>query len=248
MKLLLFHLVLILISPNELKEYLKKGDDFHNKFDNVNAVLNYEKAFEIAPDNYEVLLKLTIACNDAGEEYFELRKRNEAEKYIIKAVQYAEAFKEKFPDSADAYCYYSMSYGNLALFKGGKEKIKLSKVVEENAKKSIELNPNQFVAYVILGIYNREISNLNFFERLFANTFFGGVPNGSFEEAIKMFNIALRLIPESIVPTFHLSKTYRYMGDKKIEKDLLNKLFNYKIENFRDKFALEKAKRRLSQL
>lgn len=248
MKLLLTAvLIFISLTGDGYKDYVKKGDEFHNKFDNVNAVLNYEKAFEISPDNYEVLKKLTIASNDAGEEYFELRKREEAEKYINKAVQYAEIFRQKYPDSADVYCYIAMSYGNLAMFKGDKEKIRLAKIIEENAKKSIKMNPNQFVPYIILGIYNREVANLNFFERLFANIFFGKVPEGSFEESIKMFNKALELIPGAIVPTYQLSRTYRFMGDEKKEKELLNKLLIYEVRNFRDKFAIEKAKRRLGK-
>ena len=52
--------------------------------------LNYEKAYELVPDNFEVILKLTGAYNDAGEEYAELR--DEAEKYIDKAIAYAEYF------------------------------------------------------------------------------------------------------------------------------------------------------------
>jgi tetratricopeptide (TPR) repeat protein len=229
------------------RDYLKKGDEFHNKFDNVNAVLNYGKAYEIEPDSYEVLKKFIIALNDAGEEYYELRQREESEKYINKAVHSTEIFRQKYPDSADVYCYMALSYGNLAIFKGGKEKIKLAKIVEENARKSLKMDPGLFVSYIILGIYNREVANLNFFERIFAGLFFGEVPEGSFEESIKMFNKALEITPKAIVPTYQLAKTYRFMGDEKKEKELYNKILKYEIRNFRDKFAVEKAKRRLQR-
>ena len=242
---LILQLLLMHAFSNDVDIYIKKGDELHKKFDNVNAALSYEKAYELAPDNYEILLKLTIAYNDAGEEHVELRQRDLAKKYIDKAVHYVEIFHDKFPDSANVYCYLALSYGNLAMFRGGKEKIKLARVVKENATKSIRMSPNQFVSYVILGIYNREIANLGFFERLFANTFLGDVPDGSFEESIIMFNKALTILPKSIVPTYQLSKTYRYMGEDEKEKELLSKIFDYKIRDFRDKFAIEKAKRRL---
>lgn len=254
MKTLIFGLILFLY-PNDHENFLKKGDEFHKKFDNKNAVLQYEKAYHLAPGNYEVLLKLTSACNDLGEEYVELSRRNkesnyreEAKKYIDKALRYAELFHKKFPDSAEVYSYLALSYGNLAMFRGSKEKIKLAHLVKDNAEKAIEMDPNNFIAHVILGIYNREVGNLNFFERLFANTFFGDVPDGSFEESIKMFNKALKIIPNSIVPAFQLSRTYRYMGEEEKEKELLKKVLTYKIRNFRDKFAIDKAKRRLEQL
>jgi tetratricopeptide (TPR) repeat protein len=253
--LIIFNLILLFVSPNDYQTYIKKGDDLHNKFDNVNAIINYEKAYELAPGNYEVLLKLTSSLDDAGEEFIELSRRdeinnyrNEAKKYIDRAVHYAEIFYKKFPDSADVYCYFALSYGNLAMFRGDKEKIKLAHTVKDNAEKSIKMDPNNYVAYIILGIYNREIGNLSFFERLFANTFFGDVPDGSFEESIAMFNKALKIMPETIVPTFGLAKTYRYMGEEEKEKELLKKVLNYKIKDFRDKFAIEKAKRRLETL
>jgi len=246
--LLQFIFSLLLLSNKGYEDFLEKGDEFHQKFDNADAVVNYEKAYELAPDNYDVLFKLVWAYNDAGEEFFELRNRDESEKYINNAILYAEKFHKLYPDSASTYCYLAMSYGNLAIFKGGKEKIKLAYKVEENAKRSLEINGNQYPAYVILGIYNREVANLNFFERLFANAFFGGAPDGSNEESIKMFNKALELEPNTIVASYQLSKTYRNMGNESKEKELLQKLLGYKIQNFRDKFAIEKAKKRLEDL
>ncbi len=249
MKSIIFlNLILFLFPAGDYESLLKKGDEFHNKFDNVNATINYEKAYELAPGNYEVLLKLTSSLDDAGEEFVELHKRDEAEKYINEAVRYAEIFREKFPDSAEVYCYLAVSYGNLAVFRGNKEKIKLAKVIEENAKKSLQMDPNLYVSYIILGIFDREAANLNFLERFFANTFLGEVPEGSFEESIVMFNKALKIMPETIVPTYGLAKTYRFMGEEEKEKEMLKKILTYKIQNFRDKYTIEKAKRRLEVL
>jgi len=245
---IILNLILLLPFPSDYQIYLKKGDEFHKKFDNVNAIINYEIAYALAPDNYKVLLKLTATFNDIGEEYVELRKREEAKKYIDKAIHYAEIFHKKFPDSADVYCYLALSYGNIAIFKGDKEKIKLAHIVKDNAEKSLKMDPHNYISYIILGIYNREIGNLNFFERLFANTFFGDVPDGSFEESIAMFNKALRIMPGTIVPTYGLAKTYRYMDEEEKEKELLKKVLTFKIRDFRDKFAIEKAKRRLEKL
>ena len=235
-------------SSADYETYIKKGDEFHKIFDNVNAAINYEKAYELVPDNFEVILKLTGAYNDAGEEYAELRKRDEAKKYIDKAIAYAEILRKKFPDRAETYCYLALSYGNIAMFSGNKEKIKLANLIKENAEKSIRMDSTLFISYIVLGIYNREIADLGFFERLFANTFLGNVPDGSFEESIKMFNKALSILPDTIVPTYQLAKTYRYMGEEEKEKAFLRKVINYKIRNFRDKFTIEKAKRRLEKL
>lgn len=167
---------------------------------------------------------------------------------IKKAVMFSERMKRVFPDSADTYAYLAMSYGNLALFNGGNGKIKLAHKIEENAEKSLQINPDQYLAYVILGIYNRQIADLNWFEKMFANTFFGDVPEGSFEESIKMFHKALEVKPNTIVATFQLALTYKAMSDKKNETELLKKLLNYPQKNFRDQFAIKKAKRLLNEM
>ncbi len=235
-------------SSADYETYVKKGDEFHKIFDNVDAALNYEKAYELVPGNFEVLVKLAGAYNDAGEEYVELRKRDEAKKFIDKAIDYSEILHKGFPDSAKTYCYLALSYGNIAMFSGSKEKIKLANLIKENAEKSIRMDSTLYISYIVLGIYNREIADLGFFERLFANTFLGDVPEGSFEESLKMLNKALTILPDTIIPTYQIAKTYRYMGKEEKEKEFLQKVIKYKIQNFRDVFTKEKAKRRLEKL
>jgi|ERR1035437_2203386 tetratricopeptide (TPR) repeat protein len=229
-----------------IKDYIEKGDALYSKFNNLEALSYYEKAFNIIPDNFEVLLKLVRTYNAAGEEYYEYRKRTEAEYYINKALEFADKFRNKFPDSSAVYSYFAMSNGNIALFKGGKEKIKYAKLVEQNAKKSISLNPNSYLPYIILGIYYRVIAGLSWLERAFANTFLGSVPSGSYEESEKMLKKALSFDQNMIVANFQLAKTYKQMDREPEEKALLKKVLILPIRDFRDKFAKEKANKMLN--
>ena len=236
------------VSAKGFSDFINEGDSYYKKFDNVTALAKYEEAYSLDESNYEVLFRLARTYNDAGEEFYELRKMDEAEKYINKAMKYSEIFKNKYPDSAAVYTYMGMSYGNIALFKGGNEKVKLAKKIEENIKKAIKLDPTNHVNYTILGIYNRELASLNWFERAFANTFFGSVPEGSYEQSIKYFKQALKIDPDMIVATFQLSKTYRKMGEEKKEIELLKKVVSMRMRDFRDKFAKQKSKKRLEEL
>jgi tetratricopeptide (TPR) repeat protein len=195
-----------------------------------------------------VLFRLVRSYNDLGEEYYEYRNQDSSEIMIKKAIGFSEKMEKDFPDSAATYAYLAMSYGNQALYEGGKSKIKLAHQIEDNAKKSIQLNPNQYLSYVILGIYYRQIADLSWFERMFANTFFGKVPDGSFEESVQMLNKALKIKPNTIVASFQLALTYKAMGEEQKEKNLLEALIKYPQKNFRDKFAIKKAKSRLKEL
>ncbi|MBP1631658.1 MAG: hypothetical protein H6Q15_2551, partial [Bacteroidetes bacterium] len=166
MKIFLFvSLLSFYVFPQSDNSYLTKGDDYYKKFDLINAAKNYESAYKQNPNNYFVLERVTKIFNDLGESYYEIKDKDNSEQSFNKAVKYAEIFYSKFPDSAKVYTLIAMSYGNLALYKGGNEKIKLANKIRANAEKSIKLNPNDYLPYIILGIYNREIASLSWFEK-----------------------------------------------------------------------------------
>jgi len=248
LKALILFISFITMNPADYRDYISEGDAFYGSFDNLNALREYEKAYSIAPDSYDVLFRLTRTYNDAGEEFKELRNRDEAEKYINKGLHFAEIFYNKYPDSAAVYTYLALSYGNIAMFKGGKDKVTYAKKIEQNAKKAVRLSKSDFMPYIILGIYYRELASLSWFERAFANTFFGGVPDGTYEDSERMFKKALDINPDIVVAVYQLSKTYRVMDRSDDEKNLLKKVLTMKNLNFRDKYTKEKCKRRLGEI
>jgi tetratricopeptide (TPR) repeat protein len=230
------------------KEYIQEGDQYYSSFDNQSALKYYLKASDESPDSYDVLFRLSRTYNDLGEEYYEYHKKDSSRIMINFALEYSQKMVKDYPDSSASYAFLAMSFGNQALYEGGKEQIKLAHKIEENAKKSLKLNSRQYLSYIILGIYYRKIADLSWFDKLFANTFFGSVPEGTFEESVQMLKKALELYPKTIVASYQLALTYEAMGDKKSEAELLRKLLKYPRNNFRDKFAIMKAKNKLIKL
>lgn len=246
--LALFFLSITILYASDHKTYLQKGDEYYREFDLENAVQNYLKAYKLAENDYETLMKLTRTYNDLAEDFYELRDRKNSEAAITNALKYAEMMAEKFPDSSMTYALLAMSYGNLALYAGGNEKVKLANKIKENAEKSIKMNPSHYLPYIILGIYHRQIASLSWLERAFANTFFGSVPPGSLEESEKMMLEALKIQPEIIIAMLHLARTYREMDDTSNEIKWLKKVVEAPVQDFRDKYAKRKAQRRLDEL
>jgi tetratricopeptide (TPR) repeat protein len=243
-------IVLFLINSyaTDYRIFLNKGDEYYNKFELNLAVKNYEEAYKLANHNYEVLTRLTRTYNDLGEDYYELRNRENSEAAINNALKYAESLESKFPDSSMTYALLAMSYGNLAMFKGGNEKIKLAHKIKKNAEKSINLDSHNYLPYIILSIYHRQIASLSWLERAFANTFFGKVPDGSLEESERMMLKALEIQPGICVAMLHLSRTYHQMDNYTKEKEWLQKIIDAPIIDFRDKYAKRKAKNRLDEI
>jgi tetratricopeptide (TPR) repeat protein len=244
--LLFFNSTILL--PNSFDELISKGDSLYAQSDMQNALNYYEQAYSIDSSDYYLLFKLTRVCNDLGEYYYELHDEDSSEIVVYEGVNFAERFSSLYPDSAKVYTYLAWSYGNQALFEGGKEKIKLAHKIKDNATKAISMDSTDYLPYVILGIYNRQIAALGWFERLFANTFFGDVPEGSFEESEKLMLKALELQPGIVIATFHLSLTYKEMGEEEKEIEMLKKVIEMPDLNFRDTFAKRKAKERLDDL
>jgi tetratricopeptide (TPR) repeat protein len=238
----------ILVFSNSFDELISKGDSLYAKSDMQSALDYYEQAYSVDSSDYDLLFKLTRVSNDLGEYYYELHDEESAEKVVYEGVVYAERFYSLYPDSAKVYTYLAWSYGNQALFEGGKEKIKLAHKIKDNASKAIRIDSTDYLPYVILGVYNRQIGALSWFERLFANIFFGDVPEGSFEESEKMMLKALELQPGIVIATFHLSLTYKEMDEEEKEIAMLKKVLELPETNFRDKFAKRKAKERLEEL
>ena len=145
--------------------FVKQGDLFHSNFMNVEALNAYQKAYEINPDNFEILRKLTITSNDCGEDQVEINEEK-AKDFFSQSVKYAELARDKFPYEPEVYLLLGLSYGNSSRYARGKEKVKLARDVERNFKKMIELKPDFAPPYIGLGIYYREVAKLNFFLKL----------------------------------------------------------------------------------
>ena len=244
--LLFFNSTIVL--PNTFDELIEMGDSLYAQSDMQTALDYYEQAYGIDSSDYYLLLKLTRVCNDLGEYYYELRDEESSEKVVYEGVDFTERFSSLYPDSAKVYSYLAWSYGNQALFEGGKEKIKLAHKIKDNATIAISMDSTDYLPYVILGIYNRQIGALSWFERLFANTFFGDVPEGSFEDSEKMMLKALELQPGLVIAAFHLSLTYKEMGEEEKEIEMLKKVLELPNLNFRDTYAKRKAQERLDDL
>lgn len=220
---------------SELDSIIEKGDKYYNDFSNLSALKKYAKAYGLDPENFEVLMKITRAYNDVGEDYKE-QGSAEAEGYFIKAVEHSEIMKELFPQRGETYFYLAATRGNLALFKGGKEKVKLGRDVEKYARKAIELKPDYGEPHVALGVYYREVANLNWFLKKFAKAFFGGLPEGTNEDSLKMLLKAEQLLPHNVYVQFELGKTYKEIGNKEKMKEHFIKALELHNTDHRDKY------------
>ena len=227
--------------------YVKQGDLFHSNFMNVEALEAYQKAYEINPNNFEIIRKLTITSNDCGEDQVEINEEK-AKEYFDLSVKYAELAKEKYPEEPEVYLLLGLSYGNSSRYAGGKEKVKLARNVERNFKKMIELKPDYAPPYIGLGIYYREVAKLNFFLKLFAKSLLGGLPNGSLEDSETMLVKAVEIAPDRVFTHYELAITYLDIGDTEKVRYHLEKVLELPETDHLDPLKKKTAKKILKDL
>ncbi len=235
----------ISVSAQTGMNLVHQGDIFYRQFDNLEALTSYKKALEITPGNFECQTKVIRAYNDVGEDL----SSEKSEPYYEHAVRQAEELQKKFPEKAESYYWLAVSYGNLALLRGSKEKVKLSGFVEKNIQKAITMNPDYADAYVVLGIYYKEVAGLNSFLKAFAHIFFGDLPEGTYDDAVRSFRRAIALrTTRPVYTSFLLGHTYESLNKPEKAKEAYNQTARLPGTDHRDHVMKERARRRLQSL
>ncbi|MGM0568495.1 MAG: tetratricopeptide repeat protein [Elusimicrobiota bacterium] len=191
-------------------DFIQEGDSFYQKYEHSRSLEAYFKALEEDPANYEALWKISRAYERMG--YNSSLAEAQEENYT-KAMEYAEKAAEVNPYGSVARYKLAVSYGRMALFKGGRTKVDLSKRVKEEAEKAIELDPQEHRAYHTLAIWNYEVSNLSWVQRAGAKILYGGLPDASLEKAVEYMQKAIEIAPEFIVHHLELGKIYKEKGE-----------------------------------
>ena len=111
------------------------------------------------------------------------------------------------------------------------------------------MNPDYADAYAVLGIYYKEVASLNSFLKAFARLFFGDLPEGTYDDALKAFQRAIALKTTRLVYTYFLiGDTYEYMDEPEKAKQAYLKAVGFPNTDHRDHAVKERARKRLQSL
>jgi len=155
-------------------------------------------------DEVELLWRMALTRVDIAKT---LDDKGGRKQQYEQALQLAEAALTVDASNAHAHLAKAVVEGRMALDAGTKERVQRSRLVKKHADRAIELDSTLDGAYHTRARWNREVSDLNFFERAVVKTVYGGLPESSFEQAVRDFERAIELHDER----FHrleLGKTY----------------------------------------
>jgi tetratricopeptide (TPR) repeat protein len=252
---LLFFLVQMIVFPlyaqeaveDSVAKYVSLGNSLSNQWKHKEAIAAYQKALKFDPNQYEANWK-------TGDQYTEYADRLpddqkiQKETYFEKARQFCEKAIEVNPKGYEGHFRLAVALGRLALFRGGKEKIKLSKMIKAEGDTALALNPQADLVCHLLGRWHQNLANLSGVLKFFANLFFGGIPPASNEEAVVLFKKAIEIDPNHIEHYLELARTYEFMDQKELMREPLEKLLTLPNVEEDDQKYKDEAKEMLKKL
>ncbi|MDX1623338.1 MAG: hypothetical protein R3199_05095 [Gemmatimonadota bacterium] len=243
--------VLLAASPRAARaqlapsEAIARGDSLMAELETRKAIDAYRAGLERDSTNVGLLWKTARAASNLadwtpGEEGDETR--------YDEAVRLARRAVEHGPDISRAHSTLAIALGKLALFRGGKRKVELSRGVKRHAERAIELDPADFSPFTVLGAWHREVATLNFFLKTFAETFYGGLPDASLERSARLLRRAVELAPDTITPRLQLARTYVEMDREAAAREQLRRAVSLEPEERLDVAQKRRARELLEEL
>lgn len=228
------------------RAHLATGDRFYHQCDNIRALAEYKEAYMLASDSFSTIQRLVNIYNDLGR--LSLRKDTASESYYRIALAFADSLNKYFPDRAESHFWLALCEGSLIPFVGTKEKILISRDVLTEANRATQIDSNFALAYVVIGIFQRETSKLSWFERLIVRMVYGSDLNGSLSASESYLLKSVSLDPENSYGFYELYWTYQAMKDHQKARRSLEMLLTIPPSNERERQQAEDARRRLAML
>ena len=165
------------------------------------ALNQYDSLLVVVPDDPGLLWRLARLYVCMGDTAAPERREGlyrQADGYASRTITLA-------PDLAAGHTWKAAALGNIAMFVGGETKVRLSWEIREELDMALRLDPDDDVAWSILGTFYRVLSNVSWVERTLAGILFGGLPEGGYEQAEHALRRAISLAPSVVRHRFELA-------------------------------------------
>jgi tetratricopeptide (TPR) repeat protein len=204
-----------------------RGDREYDSAQDFEAALaTWRAALDADSSSYDLCWRIARATSDRGARAEFDGNKEKAEASFEQSQAAARRATALQPGRPEGHLELAVALGRLALFKGGKAKIRLSKEVEIEAKRALEIDPRLDRAHHVLGRWNRGVAELQFLERAAARVVYGGLPKGAtMDAAVAHFEAAIELRPDYANHHLELGRTYlglklRQKARQELEKAL----------------------------
>ncbi len=206
---------------DSVSKYMALGEKYAAEYNHSAAATVYIVVLRFDPNHYEAAWKAGDQLTEMADRLPENQK-TQKETYFQQSCNWCERAIQINSQGWEGHFRLAVALGRLALFKGGKEKINLSKMVKAEADTALALNPQGDLIHHLLGRWHQNLANLSGVLKFFAKVLYGGVPPGSNEEAVAHFKKAIEIDPNHIEHYLELARTYQFMDQKELMREPLD--------------------------
>lgn len=200
-------------------EWAKKGDAFEASGKTKEALAAYQEAEKKSPDDADLLVKIAKQYGDLMPSLGKAAAKDAAES----SLAYSRRAVKAAPKSSDPQLALALSLGKLTPYLGSKAKVEASREIKAAADLALKLNPKSDYAHHMLGRWHQEMAAIGGGTRLLAKVVYGGVPKGSYQEALDHFAKARAINANRLIHQLEYGRTLAMMGRKAEAKTEINK-------------------------
>lgn len=202
------------------EELIQKGDVFYDRLQPTEALCYYLPAEKLDPNNARLLVKIARQyrhqMSDAGAKSEKVRLGTIAVNYSNRAVALA-------PNDPETHLAVAISYGRLLPYQASKVQISNSQVVKRSADRVIALDPQNDLAWQVLGRWYFNVADVSNFKRAMADMIYGTLPKASFSDAKGCFERAIALNPTRPMHFIELGRTYAKMDQPMLARKFIER-------------------------
>ena len=190
-------------------DLVKNGDEFDLKLQASQALDFYLLAEKLEPKNADLLLRIARQYRHLMAD---ATTREEKLRLGGIGLNYAQRAAALAPNDSEAQLSPAISYGKMVAIQGMKEQTEASRRIKDAADKAIRLDPNNDLAWHVLGRWNRVLAGVSGAKRALASLLYGELPAGSNAEAVVCFQRAIQINPNRLMHYIELGIVYAQMG------------------------------------
>ena len=195
-------------AAQDVATHLAAGDAARCERNGAQALTHYREALALDTANYTANWKASRVLVDIGLSLPKDQKARRDSLYA-EARRFAERAVRSDPNGADGHYMVAVAIGRVALNMGPRERVRLARVIRDEALRATELNPRHDGALHVLGRWNAEIERLPGLTKFFARTFLGAsiFSEATWENSEMYFTQAVALEPDNIYHHLDLAET-----------------------------------------
>jgi tetratricopeptide (TPR) repeat protein len=175
------------------------------------SLAHYEAALALDSTAYEANWRASLALLDEGEQIPDsVKKSPERDSLYARAEALARRAVAADSNRPEGHFALAAAVGRASLTMGKKERIRRARIIRDEARRTLEIDPRHDGAYHILGRWNAEIMRLSGLSRFFAKNLLGAgiFKEASWEEAVSDMERAVALDPGRLYHRLELAEIY----------------------------------------